>query len=30
VSVRFQACSDRECLLPRTLHLAVPIDAAGG
>jgi len=21
LSVRFQACSDRECLLPRTLHL---------
>jgi hypothetical protein len=31
VSVRFQACSDRECLLPRTVHLSVPIDvpAAG-
>jgi len=27
VSVRFQACSDRECLPPRTVHLAVPIDA---
>ena len=26
VSVRFQACSDRECLLPRTIHLSVPID----
>jgi hypothetical protein len=26
VSVRFQACSDRECLLPRTVHLTVPID----
>jgi hypothetical protein len=26
VSVRFQACSDRECLLPRTVHLSVPID----
>ncbi len=24
VSVRFQACSDRECLLPRTVHLSVP------
>jgi hypothetical protein len=30
LSVRFQACSDRECLLPRTLHLAVPIDLATG
>ena len=28
VSVRFQACSDRECLLPRTVHLSVPIDVA--
>jgi Disulphide bond corrector protein DsbC len=28
VSVRFQACSDRECLLPRTVHLSVPIDPA--
>jgi hypothetical protein len=26
VSVRFQACSDRECLLPRTVHLSVPFD----
>ncbi|HTB67290.1 MAG TPA: protein-disulfide reductase DsbD domain-containing protein [Steroidobacteraceae bacterium] len=26
VSVRFQACSDRECLLPRTVHLSIPID----
>jgi hypothetical protein len=26
VSVRFQACSDRECLPPRTVHLAVPIE----
>jgi hypothetical protein len=26
VSVRFQACSDRECLLPRTVHLSVPVD----
>ena len=30
LSVRFQACSDRECLLPRTLHLAVPIAVAAG
>jgi hypothetical protein len=29
VSVRFQACSDRECLLPRTVHLSVPIAVAG-
>jgi hypothetical protein len=28
VSVRFQACSDRECLLPRTVHLSVPIDVS--
>jgi Disulphide bond corrector protein DsbC len=28
VSVRFQACSDRECLLPRTVHLSVPVDVA--
>jgi hypothetical protein len=26
VSVRFQACSDRECLPPRTVHLSVPIE----
>jgi hypothetical protein len=26
ISVRFQACSDRECLLPRTIHLSVPIE----
>jgi hypothetical protein len=26
ISVRFQACSDRECLLPRTIHLSVPVD----
>jgi hypothetical protein len=28
VSVRFQACSDRECLLPRIVHLSVPIDVS--
>jgi hypothetical protein len=28
VSVRFQACSDRECLLPRTVHLSVSIDVS--
>jgi hypothetical protein len=26
VSVRFQACSDRTCLPPRTVHLSVPIE----
>jgi len=26
VSVRFQACSDRECLLPRTVHLSVAVE----
>jgi hypothetical protein len=30
VSVRFQACSDRECLLPRTVHLSIPIDVSAG
>lgn len=25
LTVRFQACSDRECLLPKTLHLSLPI-----
>jgi hypothetical protein len=29
VSVRFQACSDRECLLPKTVHLSVPIEVPG-
>jgi len=29
VSVRFQACSDRECLLPRTVHLSVPLAVMG-
>jgi DsbC/DsbD-like thiol-disulfide interchange protein len=27
VSVRFQACSERVCLPPQTIHLLVPIDA---
>jgi DsbC/DsbD-like thiol-disulfide interchange protein len=27
ISVRFQACSDRECLPPRTVHLSVPVEA---
>jgi hypothetical protein len=26
LNVRFQACSDKECLLPRTLHLSLPIE----
>jgi hypothetical protein len=26
LSVHFQACSDKECLLPRTLHLSLPIE----
>jgi DsbC/DsbD-like thiol-disulfide interchange protein len=26
VSVRFQACSDRMCLPPRTVHLSAPIE----
>ena len=29
ISVRFQACSDRECLLPKTVHLSVPIEVSG-
>lgn len=28
VNVRFQSCSDRECLPPRTIHLSVPVEAA--
>lgn len=28
LSVRFQACSDRVCLLPRTVHLSVPVEVA--
>jgi DsbC/DsbD-like thiol-disulfide interchange protein len=30
VSVRFQACSDRICLPPRTVHLTVPVDILPG
>jgi DsbC/DsbD-like thiol-disulfide interchange protein len=30
VSVRFQACSDRTCLPPRTVHLTVPIEVLPG
>lgn len=28
VNVRFQSCSDRECLPPRTVHLSVPVTVA--
>lgn len=30
LSVRFQACSDRTCLPPRTVHLSVPIEVVPG
>jgi len=30
VSVRFQACSDRTCLPPRTVHLSIPIEVLAG
>ena len=30
VSVRFQTCSDRECQPPKTIHLSVPVEVAGG
>lgn len=30
VNVRFQACSERTCLPPRTAHLSVPIEISGG
>jgi len=30
VSVRFQACSDRICLPPRTVHVPVPIEIRSG
>lgn len=30
VAVRFQACSDRTCLPPKTVHIAVPIDILTG
>jgi len=29
LSVRFQACSDRVCLPPRTVHVIVPIQVVG-
>jgi hypothetical protein len=28
LSVRFQACSDRVCLPPRTVHLSLPVEVA--
>jgi DsbC/DsbD-like thiol-disulfide interchange protein len=30
VSIRFQACSDRICLPPRTVHLTVPVEILAG
>jgi hypothetical protein len=30
LSVRFQACSDRTCLPPRTVHLSVPVEVVSG
>lgn len=30
LSVRFQACSDRTCLPPRTVHLSVPVEIVPG
>jgi DsbC/DsbD-like thiol-disulfide interchange protein len=30
VSVRFQACNDRTCLPPKTVHLSVPIEIRQG
>ena len=30
VAVRFQACSDRTCLPPRTVHVSVPIEVLAG
>jgi hypothetical protein len=30
VSVRFQACNDRVCLPPRTVHVSVPIEVSEG
>lgn len=30
ISVRFQACSDKTCLPPRTVHLSVPIEVLSG
>jgi Disulphide bond corrector protein DsbC len=30
VSVRFQACNDRTCLPPKTVHLSVPIEIGRG
>ena len=30
VSIRFQACNDRTCLPPKTIHLSVPIEVRRG
>jgi DsbC/DsbD-like thiol-disulfide interchange protein len=30
ISVRFQACGDRMCLPPRTVHVSVPIEVLAG
>jgi Disulphide bond corrector protein DsbC len=30
ISVRFQACNDRTCLPPKTVHLSVPIEIRQG
>jgi hypothetical protein len=30
LSVRYQACSDRTCLPPRTIHLSVPVEVISG
>jgi Disulphide bond corrector protein DsbC len=30
VSIRFQACNDRTCLPPKTVHLSVPIEIGRG
>jgi hypothetical protein len=30
VSVRFQACSDRTCLPPKTVHILIPVEVGAG
>ena len=30
VAIRFQACSDRTCLPPRTVHVSVPVEILSG
>ena len=30
VAIRFQACSDRTCLPPKTIHIVVPIEVLAG